>query len=125
MTADPPSAFATIREVHAVEATLLRELRAMEERLTAKIEAANVHHEGTHDLMRRTADERHQVIDDFIEGQLMAAKLREGAALGRSGLIGQTYTVLRVVNEFRWLIAIAIAALVAATSGLHLDWNTH
>lgn len=120
MTPEPPSPFATIREVHAVEATLLKEMRAMEDRLAAKIEHANEVHDSTHDHMRRRADERHARIDEYIETQLLAAATEQGAARGRSGAFGQAYAVLRLINEFRVLIGIGIATALLLLNDIHV-----
>lgn len=108
---------ASIREVQAVEKSLLDAMKAMEERLIAKIETGFALHDREHDEMIRRANERHSRIDSILHEE-EAESLR---AQGRSGIVRDLLGVLRALNEFRWLLAILIAGAAVLLGDLQLD----
>jgi hypothetical protein len=120
-SADQPSPFATVREMYAVKDDFLRELRAMELRLTAKIDQANSAHDAVHTDMRSRGDDRHRRIDDFLTAEQRQDAVDAALLAGRSNAYRSMIAGLRIANEFRWLIAIIVAGLLLFTNGVHLS----
>jgi hypothetical protein len=115
------SGFATIREVYSVKDEVLAALAAMEVRLTARIEAANVTHETTHAEMRRVGERRHEVIDRMLKEDEETELVKRATDAGRSDTYKRVIGTLRAVNEFRVLLGIAIAALLFLVNDLHVS----
>jgi hypothetical protein len=96
-------------------------MAAMEGRLSKKIDEAFHVHAQEHAEIAVHATIRHNTIDDFM------AKFRtaEARAEGRSALVANTLAALRAINEFRWLIAAIITALVFVLGDLKITIGPH
>lgn len=112
--------YASIREVASVKDELLKALADTERRLMDAIKESNMQHDhehdelrGEHDLMRAASLEKHAEIDQFMSKVHTERARRAGA----QDLMGNALTVLRTINEFRWLIFAIIAALVVVAGG--------
>ena len=105
MTADQQGQFASVRELYAVEKSLLAAMAAMEARLVAKIEETAELHEG-----------RHQPIDDFLAAEEIAA-IRHRAQVETMTL---PLRVLRILSENRWVLALLLAALAFLSDRVHV-----
>lgn len=112
---------ASIRELTAVKDALLQEMGAMEGRLAKKIDEAFHVHAQEHAEIAAHATVRHNTIDDFMSKFHHA----EDVAVGRSQALGWGISLLRAINEFRWLIAVIIAALAFMLGDLEITLGPH
>lgn len=107
---------ATIREVAAVEKSLLGAMKAMEERLVAKIDAGFKSHDAEHERMIQRANERHAAIDTILHEDEMAVAKQAG----RVEMAVWPIRFLRAVNEFRVLVLGTAALLAWLLGGGHI-----
>ena len=108
MSVDPvlgPSPFATVREMYAVKDVLLAEMRAMEDRLTAKIEGSAREHE-----------RRHKPVDDFMEAQVLVTKFRAG----QMSALSLPLRAVEALNRYRWLIVMVFGAMAFLTDRIRI-----
>jgi hypothetical protein len=113
--ADSP--FASIRELHDAEARIMVAITGVESAVLAAISAESERHDTTHAEMRRIGNERHGPINDFLE----AAKLHGAQSKGMWIAASRTVQVLRLVNEFRWLIVAAFLGVGLVLGNFHVD----
>ena len=108
MSGDPalgPSPFATVREMYVVKDVLLVEMRAMEDRLTARIEGSAREHE-----------RHHGPIDALMEARVLGAKFRAG----QMSALSVPLRTIEALNRYRWLIAIAIGGVAFLTERIKI-----
>ena len=111
------SPFASIRELTATERRLTATIESVKNELLAAIRAEDDRHEATHKQMREIGELRHRRIDDFLGAEALDEAKRSGMMTVGVGAI----RVLRTLNEFRWLLAIAAVAIGLLLGGFDVS----
>lgn len=113
--------YVTVREMYQVKDALLAEMKAMESRLTERIDHANDAHSTVHAEMTRRADQRHALIDTFLAHEAQEDAVKAALMTGRSDAYRQIVGVLRLVSEFRWLIVLVATALLVLSGNVRIN----
>lgn len=108
---------ASIREVQAVKDELLNALAAVQARLIDHIDRKFEQHEHEHAELTRRANERHARIDAILHDDEIAG----ARDVGRSAAAYDVLRFLRAINEFRWLIAMIVAAIAWMSGSVQVD----